>query len=155
MEKDKNAEIQQLRRLKDIQESIHEKELQQSNSDMRSEIKVKEERYVLLLKQIESLQNGKDSEELRRDHRDQEINSKDEEIRLITELLGKNNSDSSNNVLQETVTGILQRLSELETKPQPPLASDMLSSLFNLERKVEEPVKYSAPPMEPFQNDLD
>ena len=41
------------------------------------------------------------------------VDHREEEKKLLNELLAKNNEDSSNKILHETLNGILTRLSDL------------------------------------------
>ena len=65
MEKDKNAQIEQLLRNKESRETSTEKKLRELNSQLEEEIKIKEKRYMLLLQQIESVRREKKEEEVK------------------------------------------------------------------------------------------
>lgn len=49
MEKDKNAEINRLLKLKDIHEDSADKQLRNSLAALQDEVKLKDKRYALLL----------------------------------------------------------------------------------------------------------
>ena len=104
MEKDKDAEINHLLRLKDVRESGLEAELKGTISSLQEELRTKEKRYVLLLEQFENYQKERVREE------------KEQEIKLVNEILNKS-SEEPNKFMQETMNNILLRISELETRP--------------------------------------
>lgn len=120
MEKDKNAEINMLLKERDLKESYAEKELRNLTTSLQEELKLKDKRYNLLLQQLESIKNDKQKEE------------KEQEVKLVNEILSKNNPDGSNKVLQDTITNILTRLNELETKPT---NFDLLEEIEQEEKK--------------------
>jgi preprotein translocase subunit SecD len=125
MEKDKNAEIRQLQKQKEIRETANEKDLKQINANLEEELKTKEKRYVLLLQQLESL------------HREKTVESKEHEVKLVTELLSKNSEDTSSKALQDTLNNIMNRLNDLENKPPQSLATEMLNDIFLNDKKDE------------------
>ena len=92
MEKDKNAQIEQLLRNKESRETSTEKKLREMNSQLEDEIKIKEKRYMLLLQQIESVRREKKEEEVK----EQEA----KEAKVVSELLSKSSADLSTKAMQ-------------------------------------------------------
>ena len=101
-EKDKTSEINRLLRLKDLKESNLQRELKNLVSSLQEEVKVKEERYKILLEKFDSYQKEQ----------------RDNEAKVVTEILTKSQAnDPQNRALQETISNILNRLNDLEKKP--------------------------------------
>lgn len=88
MEKDKNAEINRLLKLKDIHQDSADKNLKNSLAALHDEVKLKDKRYGLLLEQFQTFQKERIKEE------------KEQEVRIVTELLTKNPVDPQSKILQ-------------------------------------------------------
>jgi len=63
MEKDKNAEINRLLKLKDIHDESSDKQLRNALAALHDEVKLKDKRYALLLDQFQTFQKERIREE--------------------------------------------------------------------------------------------
>jgi cellulose biosynthesis protein BcsQ len=72
-------------KLKDVKESSLERELKNKISDLQEEIKVKDERYTILLEKFETYQK-QEKERLR------EEKEKENEIKTVNEIMSKSSS---------------------------------------------------------------
>jgi hypothetical protein len=108
-EKDKVAEINRLLKLKDVRENASERELKNAMAGLQEEVKVKDERYRILLEKFDGYQ---------REQKERQEREKENEARVVSELLSKSTApDPQSRLLQETIAGILTRLTDLEKKP--------------------------------------
>ena len=105
-EKDRQAEIKTLRLMLERKEAAIEKELTTTIHNLQDQLKVREERYQILIQKLDSQQKEQQN------HLDKEA-----EMKILQELMTRSHVEPYNQTFQDKITSALEKLSEIEARP--------------------------------------